>query len=346
MTAGRPDPSQYEVEIEPNTAINTSIQPQLSVHTHSSCPELAQIAQILSLSENQLHSEYVKKLILMNTNVLPAAGTAIQSQSIDQPASTDPARRPYCVYCSPGHRVLKSVSQVEPLSLIEKVREVRQAVQKTLNCRFKDTCQRLTLLTEQEQKSTRIQFPDTKVAVDTRLILVEPADQPLQLHTETYSNEWSQVSSTYDSGNLSYSAVESALRRAPKSRGLATTSSTQIMIAHRRRRTKSLGLLQFSDQLAGVNVDTGRPMYVSGRSHRLGYGASAGVGGGVGRLSLIHQSSLGSSGVGGVHLTHATTGGYVGRLLVEQLHSTCPSANGRPGFSSSPSIKCDIVEYL
>lgn len=345
------DSSPYEVEIDASVISNaipssdrapiaSSLdQRQLSVNAHSSCPELAQITQILSLNDNQVNCNYVQKLIMMNTNVvasrnsfLPESFSFTSSQPpyyhhdrtylhrLHQPqvsglsiaSTTTPTDTAACVHCLPRHhRMLKSVSQVEPLSLIEKVREVRDAVQKTLNCQFK--------------------FPTIRPGSHAPIDLSGPIDRPApsSVSSSTFNHlHGPQHPAHVDT--VSWPPIEAHsvnLHSKPDTKSYRPRAESigRISIAHRRRRTKSLGLLQLTGAplSVGVDVDTGQVISLTSSSASSAHRPPT-----LGNsLSLIQQPML-------LHRP--------GSRLISGRSNT----NGRGVFSSSPSIKCDIVEYL
>jgi hypothetical protein len=295
--------AEYEVEIDPHDDDRSSRATRLSVHAHSSCPELVQITQILSLNQNRLDCDYVNKLIMMNTNVM-------HDRSIDRRspadlastfASTDDSSL-VCRHCTPAHRMLKSVSQVEPLSLIEKVREVREAVQKTLNCQFKRDAI--------ASHTTSGLDPLSSITTPLTAHPIDGSDGGSSSRQRLLDNDRRPVGSARPD------------RKPNKGRA---ASIGRISSSHQRRRAKSLGLLQLSTQpidldgnrLEPLSIDTIDPNRTS--------------------LSLIQAPLLDRSG---------RVSSFGARLLVDQLHRTCPTNAARGVFSSSPSIKCDIVEYL
>lgn len=146
----------------------------------SSCPELYQVQQLLSLDNNQLNKNCMEKLMMLNTTTITSAiietdsSSEIVSSSSDERTSSDQIttikdnlkanqnliqtsrstkqanrlgkKDHYGHVKSKAHkqlsssnrqhvrrRMVKAISQVEPLSLIEKVREIRFAVQRSLD---------------------------------------------------------------------------------------------------------------------------------------------------------------------------------------------------------------------
>lgn len=133
----------------------------------NSCPELYQVQQLFSLDDNQLNKNCMERLMMLNTTMITSAiietdsSLELMSSSSDEKTTSEintndtnvreklnliasktaskkeQKNKKHYKQTDEQHirkrRMVKAMSQVEPLSLIEKVREIRFAVQRSLD---------------------------------------------------------------------------------------------------------------------------------------------------------------------------------------------------------------------
>lgn len=166
----------------------TTVDSTQLANQRNSCPELYQVQKLLSQDDNQINKNCMERLMMLNTTTITSAiietdsSEEIASSSSEEKTSSEKIITDNLIQSRSSkqdnqfkkdhhkahdkqlsgeqyhvrRRMVKAMSQVEPLSLIEKVREIRFAVQRSLDAaESKGQFRQKTSSSKQQQQKSR-----------------------------------------------------------------------------------------------------------------------------------------------------------------------------------------------